>query len=304
LTPKSRYCILLSTFNGEIHLKPLLDSITTFADVDILIRDDGSTDNTVTILNFYASKFSNIYVLSEGGLNIGTEKSYRYLVKIALEKNYEWLAFCDQDDIWIQDRFTMVRGVNGIKPILYYGKALAFKEVGEVKKRFKAIQFAHSKSSKYASIFANEIPGCLMLFNKSLAQVFDSLDFKFDPPLHDEQVFAIANLFGEIHQDNGVWLYYRIHEYNQIGLPNKLSRISKHLLSSRKKIDLNISATKLISSLLKYTIQKNQEHHFLQDCGRLKEMNFLERCSFISKYKLHRSNLSKSLALYIRIFNF
>ena len=47
--------ILLSTYNGEEYIREQLDSILgqSYPDVDILIRDDGSTDDTFVILKEY-----------------------------------------------------------------------------------------------------------------------------------------------------------------------------------------------------------------------------------------------------------
>ena len=48
-------CVLLSTYNGERFISEQLDSLLIQKDVDlsILIRDDGSSDNTVKIINNY-----------------------------------------------------------------------------------------------------------------------------------------------------------------------------------------------------------------------------------------------------------
>ena len=51
----NRISILLSTYNGGKYLKEQLDSILSqsFNDFKVLVRDDGSTDNTVAILKEY-----------------------------------------------------------------------------------------------------------------------------------------------------------------------------------------------------------------------------------------------------------
>ena len=70
-----KICILMSTYNGEKYLSEQLDSILNQekVEVDILIRDDGSTDNTLKILENYSEKFKNVeyYV----GKNIKSAKS-------------------------------------------------------------------------------------------------------------------------------------------------------------------------------------------------------------------------------------
>ena len=57
-----KVCVLMSTYNGEKYLKEQLDSILNQNSiiVDILIRDDGSTDKTLNILDEYNKKYNNI----------------------------------------------------------------------------------------------------------------------------------------------------------------------------------------------------------------------------------------------------
>ena len=54
--------ILMSTYNGEDYIREQLDSILaqSYPDVDILIRDDGSKDDTFVILKEYEERHSNI----------------------------------------------------------------------------------------------------------------------------------------------------------------------------------------------------------------------------------------------------
>jgi len=59
--------ILLSTYNGEKYIKQQLDSILQQEGVElgILVRDDGSKDSTVRILQGYEKKHANIFLYDE-----------------------------------------------------------------------------------------------------------------------------------------------------------------------------------------------------------------------------------------------
>ena len=59
--------VLMSTYNGEKYIKTQLDSILAqdYEEIDLLIRDDGSTDSTREILSAYAKKYS-IFVPKAG----------------------------------------------------------------------------------------------------------------------------------------------------------------------------------------------------------------------------------------------
>ena len=72
--------VLMSTYNGEKYIKTQLDSILAqdYEEIDLLIRDDGSTDSTREILSAYAKKYSSITWYS--GKNIGVQKSFFDLI--------------------------------------------------------------------------------------------------------------------------------------------------------------------------------------------------------------------------------
>ena len=95
--------ILMSTYNGEEFVREQLDSILaqSYPDVDILIRDDGSQDDTFVILKEYEERHSNIRAYQ--GENIGVNKSFFELLR---KSNQEaaYIGFCDQDDYWLPEK--------------------------------------------------------------------------------------------------------------------------------------------------------------------------------------------------------
>ena len=96
--------ILLSSYNGEKYISRQIDSILCQKDVEIhlLIRDDGSTDNTRKIIKEYEERYpSNIKVVL--GENIGWKKSFFTLLTLAAD-DYDYYAFSDQDDYWYKDK--------------------------------------------------------------------------------------------------------------------------------------------------------------------------------------------------------
>ena len=116
---KNKVCVLLSTYNGEKFLEKQLNSLfsQTYKNFDLLIRDDGSNDNTINILEKYKINYLK-------GKNIGVIKSFFKLLEIALHKEYEYFLFCDQDDIWeldkIEKQLFFISSKNQKLPILVH----------------------------------------------------------------------------------------------------------------------------------------------------------------------------------------
>tara|TARA_B100000575_G_C23142202_1_gene665093 strand:- start:5164 stop:5856 length:693 start_codon:yes stop_codon:yes gene_type:complete len=93
---------VLSCFNAQNTISKSIDSILnqTYKNIEILLMDDGSTDDTYEICNDYAKKNSQI-ILFRNHLNIGLTKSLNILYK---ESSGDFIARQDADDYSHKDR--------------------------------------------------------------------------------------------------------------------------------------------------------------------------------------------------------
>lgn len=98
---QSRVVILMSAYNGENYISEQIDSILgqTYPYITLLVRDDGSSDGTVPILESYEAK-GQLKLLR--GENVGFVNSFFMLMQASDEADY--YAWCDQDDIWVPDK--------------------------------------------------------------------------------------------------------------------------------------------------------------------------------------------------------
>ena len=97
--------ILLSTYNGTKYLKPLMESLLAqhYPHIEILVRDDGSNDGTVDLLQEYAAAHTNIKVMP--GVSLGFVKSFFKLIELS-SPTADYIALCDQDDVWLQGKVS------------------------------------------------------------------------------------------------------------------------------------------------------------------------------------------------------
>ena len=115
--------VILASYNGEKYIKEQLDSILaqTYPIYEILIGDDGSADNTMSILNDYACKYENIKIISSNGKH-GVNYNFKRLMDTA-SGNY--IAISDQDDIWFPEKIEiMIREIG--THVLVYSDAIPF----------------------------------------------------------------------------------------------------------------------------------------------------------------------------------
>ncbi len=90
--------VVMCTYNGEMFVRAQIESILaqTYADLELIIVDDASTDKTISILEEYSKKDKRVrYFINE--VNLGYNKNFEKAFGLA---NGEYIAPSDQDDIW------------------------------------------------------------------------------------------------------------------------------------------------------------------------------------------------------------
>lgn len=103
--------IIIPAYNSEKYISNTLDSLCNqnYKDVEIIVVNDGSTDNTINIINDYLSKDSRIKVFTKENGGVSSAR----LFGISKSKG-EWIAFCDSDDTVEADIYTVLLN-NAIK---------------------------------------------------------------------------------------------------------------------------------------------------------------------------------------------
>ena len=96
-------CIIISAFNAEKYIEEQMESIFAQKNVDIKIwiRDDGSTDGTLSLLNKLYSNNSRVAIRS--GPNLGAAKSFIEAI-FSCDFVCDYYGFSDADDVWIDDK--------------------------------------------------------------------------------------------------------------------------------------------------------------------------------------------------------
>ena len=230
----------MSTYNGERFLEEQLDSILCQEDVNVslLVRDDGSKDNTCQILSDYALKHQNIELkLCE---NVGFVKSFSELVKMAvtLDIDADYYAFADQDDIWMPPKLAMACSVlatkDNSKPNLFTSNSMQIDAEGRELELFhKGPEPKFRKGN--VLVFGTE-QGCSMVFNRKAVEIYS----EHEPSLtwHDRWLYHICYFLGSVTYDHQPLFYYRRHEKNALanhkagsleGEPSKIVRVYRIL---------------------------------------------------------------------------
>lgn len=253
---KNKVIVLLSTFNGEKFLKEQLYTLYSQENVDlsILVRDDGSTDSTCTILDREQQKGKLSWY---NGGNKGPAASFWELLANAPESPY--YAFCDQDDVWDKDKLkTAVEHLsrsNG-KPALYFCQT---RLVDSDLKEIKSVNISPLLTFEESLIY-HFATGCTMVINDALRKIL----LKYTPQymrMHDLWTYLVAQAIGaDIYFDPTPHISYRQHNDNAVGLKKSFAFVWK----SRIKRILNNEYIRyrLANELLKgYEAEMSEENN-------------------------------------------
>lgn len=223
--------VLMSTFNGGKYLQEQLDSLyRQTVPIDILVRDDGSTDGTLKILEKNARLGKLQWYTGE---NLKPAKSFWDMVQTAPEADY--YAFCDQDDVWNKDKVERAVGkMNDVdnlnQAILYCSNVMIVDKdlnpIRVMKQGTAYTDFAHSLIYSLA-------PGCTMVFNDIARREMKKYDMNREfEIIHDWLAHKIVSMLGTVVYDSEPTMLYRQHGDNVIGAQHSIIRRVLRLLSN------------------------------------------------------------------------
>ena len=97
--------VIVAVYNTSIYLSECLDSIIeqSYPNIEIICIDDGSKDNSLDVLKFYANKYDFIKIISQENLGQSAARN-----KGLLSAQGDYITFVDSDDIINKDLFKKV----------------------------------------------------------------------------------------------------------------------------------------------------------------------------------------------------
>ncbi len=226
-----RVAVLLATYNGEAWLERQLSSILAQVDVDldIYISDDLSIDGTANLINAYKSHPNMVLLPNNGRFGSASANFFR-LLRDANFSQVDYVALCDQDDIWFKDKLNhAITLINQQHVEAYSSNVIAFWPNGREKLINKAQYQQH-----YDYMFESSGPGCTFVLTKSLALTLQDFVIRNKEmcqkvALHDWFIYAYARSNGyKWFIDPMPYMLYRQHDENvvgaNVGLKAKLAR--------------------------------------------------------------------------------
>ncbi len=201
--------VIMCTYNGEQFLSEQLKSILnqTYSSLEVIISDDGSTDQTIEIARQFAAADERVRV-HRNPVNLGYNENFAQAFQLA---QYEYIAISDQDDIWKPEKIEeMMPLFVDEETLLVHCQSVRFSGKPPEADRYTArIPLTGDDPKKI--LFFNTIAGHNIMFRKKLlawAQPFPKDIF------YDWWLVINAAAFGKVNATTRVLSFHRSHGGN------------------------------------------------------------------------------------------
>ena len=275
----NRIAILMATYNGAKYLREQIDSLfaQTCQDWHLFIHDDGSSDDTMSIVNQYIETHPDKITILDYPSQGGACKNFLSMLE---QVDSSYYTFCDQDDVWLPEKiekaFECIRMIESQTPdipvVINTDLTVVDSNKNVIAPSFWEYENIYPSWIRSYDDHAalHYVTGCTMLFNKKAKEVTKRPYNR--ATMHDTWI-ALSTIAarGTIHNLCDSYILYRQHGENTLGAKDaKVQTFYFKLQHFREVLRLNINHFKEINaireiSIADYIIAKIRYRRFVLD---------------------------------------
>lgn len=241
--------VALCTCNGEKYLRQQLDSLTqqSYLPAEVVICDDHSEDNTLLILKQFIEEAPFPTALRINKKRIGIVENFSQAISLC---KGEYVAICDQDDLWIPERIKLglaamaeaekMYGTN--IPFLIHSDLKVIDNDGKLlaPSYMKMRRIRHYDQEALRKLMLqNFVTGCTVLLNRPLVEL--ALPIPGEAYMHDWWLALVAAAAGKIIYLEQPTVFYRQHSSNVIGVNRFFSSVNVKLVLDINRMEENLA---------------------------------------------------------------
>jgi len=314
---QDRVEIIMATYNGQDFIEEQIDSIInqTHKNIHLFIRDDGSKDDTLKIINKKIAEYPDKITLINSNDRLGVIGNFSALLK---EVSGDYIMFSDQDDVWLPQKIdatlkkmkTAEAMLKDNLPILVHTDLkVVDRNLDILNPSFwnytrlapKKGQFLHQL------LMQGVVTGCTMMINKPLADLVYPIPNEVI--MHDWWIALVAAAFGKIDHVNAPTMLYRQHGKNQVGAkkesflraivqavkqPSEHAKKAESILNRQQK-QAHAFHSRFLNDL---DIKQSQA---LKDFCQIKLDTPVKSISLVCKHGFYKHGLSRNIRLFLAL---
>ena len=282
----------MATYNGEKFINQQIDSILkqSYKDFELIICDDCSKDKTVEIIKKYSDSRIKLYINEQ---NLGFKKNFQKAIEFC---SGEFLAFCDQDDIWTENHLELLLNNISNKDLIC-GNAKLIDQDGNsmnvtTKECLGNFNFEANNIVLFEKLLhGNFVQGTAALitkeFSKKLFPVPESVDF------HDWWAASLSTLNNGCSYLDDIVLFYRQHG-NNVTTNKKITffdSIKTVIKNRNKKIDEYRKKSEFCSALLPFCTSDNHKKIVTEAYNYYFDLSNKKYCKCIKYFNKNYQNI-------------
>lgn len=221
-----KIAVILASYNGKQHIEEQINSLLSQENVhvDVFLSDDCSNDGTVALVS---SKFPEVKItVNKVGSGSAANNFLGFVKAFKDTSSYDYFAFCDQDDIWLNDKLAhAVNHLEGENAQLYLSNLTRW----DMKTDRQSIIKKDYPQKRFDYLFEGGSAGCTYVFTAAFCQHIQKELTKVPGSYaefwgfsHDWLVYFIARNSGlKVYIDGEAKIIYRIHCCNVHGQLNE-----------------------------------------------------------------------------------
>lgn len=289
--------VLVSTYNGAEYINDQINSILNqkiddmLFDLQVVVRDDGSTDDTVAIVNRIMDVNENVRMLPFSN-NLGFAKSFMTLLS---KIDADYYFFSDQDDIWEEDKvndfLSIITAEEKLTPICgVFSDAwisdVNANSIGITVLEHRKKQIRNKHLSFMQQVFDTYVAGASLCINRQAREKvmeFNQYFFSSDEA-HDYFIAMVISCFGKLYFLDKPTLRYRQTGNNVYGARDMTKKTVIQRIKSLYSRVKNVQRIMYTGGII---MKKNNNRDLSNTLINISLGNstFNERFNFFNKYK-------------------
>lgn len=217
--PAGRISVAMATYNGERYLPEMLDSLASQTRLpdELVIRDDGSTDDTLAVVDDFAGRAGFPVRVLPPGERLGYAQNF---VTVSRACTGDLLFFADQDDVWHADKLAIVERATpaGEAAAVFHDFSLQDGDGSPLSPSFFGVLAERGFGPTVA------LKGCTIAVTRAFVDTWDWPQPR-SRVSHDFWVALLSTAFGQRRILSDALIDHRLHEGNTSGwIPGPESR--------------------------------------------------------------------------------
>ena len=199
--------VIMCTYNGAAYLSEQLDSLRTqtLPPYELVVQDDGSTDGTMDLLRDYQQRYPGLRIrLFANPERVGYNRNFLTAVQRA---GGDFIACCDQDDVWHADKLETLAREIGDAPLVFHNSTLMTndrRELGLLHTRPLPPLIPSLGAALYPRAYGHQI-----MFRRELLPALAR--FVNDEISYDYLIYTVAAAQGPLHYVHQSLVQWRRH---------------------------------------------------------------------------------------------